>query len=115
MRCAKLALREAPRTIRVGTGNKTKGRIVSRGRTDVGLAKEASALSRGRRGRGTLNLRRRGRARLAHAVGSVHIGGGVLAIDQVWIGGMYSCLKFRGRRGVDMEGAEMSRYDGGFV
>ena len=89
MRCAKMALREAPRTIRVGTGDKTKaGRIVSRGRTDVGLAKEASALGRGRRGRGALNLRRRGRARLAHAVGSVHVGGGVLAIDQVWIGGM---------------------------
>ena len=89
MRCAKMALREAPRTIRVGIGNKTKARrIVSRGRTDISLAKEASALGRGRRGRGALNLRRRRRARLAHAVGSVHVGGGVLAIDQVWIGGM---------------------------
>jgi hypothetical protein len=63
------------------------------GRTDVGLAKEASALGRGRRRRGALNLRRRWRARLAHAVRSVHRGVGVLVIYQVQVGRMWSCLE----------------------
>lgn len=82
MRCAKMAPRKTPRMIRVWTGNKNEeDRFNFRGRTDVGLAKEASALGRGRRGRGALNLRRRRRARLAHAVSSVHTGGGFLAID----------------------------------
>lgn len=41
-------------------------------RTDVGLSEETSALRRGRRRGRVLDLRRRRRARGAHAVGSVH-------------------------------------------
>lgn len=41
-------------------------------RTDIGLAEEAPGLGRGRRGRGVLDLRRRRRARRAHAVSTVH-------------------------------------------
>lgn len=43
--------------------------------TNVGLAEEAPALGRRRGRRGILDLRRRRRAGLAHAVGSVHLGG----------------------------------------
>ena len=41
--------------------------------TNVGLAEEAPSLRRGRRRWGVLDLRRRRRARLAHAVSSVHL------------------------------------------
>jgi hypothetical protein len=80
MRCVKWHCACSSRALRSAWKEGKTDKIVFQGRTDVGLAKEPSALGRGRRRRGALNLRRRGRARLAHAVCSVHLGGGVLAM-----------------------------------
>jgi hypothetical protein len=84
VRCAKTTLRSRHRSLfarnRVKTN--TNERIYEI-RTNIGLAKEASALGRGRRRWGALNLRRRGRARLAHTVRSVHLGFGVVVMYRV--------------------------------
>lgn len=52
-----------------------------KGHTNIGLAEETTSLGGRRRRWGALNLRRRRRARLAHAVGTMHLGGSSRSLD----------------------------------